>query len=116
MAMNKIITGAHYGLKDWLAQRITAVIMAVFTLVFLVIYLMSGKLDYGTWANIFAPTWMKVLTVMTFLSLGYHAWIGLRDIYMDYIGAASIRLFLEAATILALVGYGVWAIAILWRV
>ena len=95
MAMNKIITGAHYGLKDWLAQRVTAVIMAVFTLVFLVVYLMSGKLDYGTWANIFAPTWMKVLTVMTFLSLGYHAWIGLRDIYMDYIKPASVRLFLE---------------------
>jgi succinate dehydrogenase / fumarate reductase, membrane anchor subunit len=116
MAMNKVITGAHYGLKDWLAQRVTAVIMAIFTLVFLVVYLMSGKLDYGTWANIFAPTWMKVLTVMAFLSLGYHAWIGLRDIFMDYIQAASIRLILEVATILALVGYGVWAVAILWRV
>jgi succinate dehydrogenase / fumarate reductase, membrane anchor subunit len=116
MAMNKIITGAHYGLKDWLAQRVTAVIMALFTLVFLVVYLMSGKLDYGTWASIFAPTWMKVLTVMAFLSLGYHAWIGLRDIYMDYIKPASIRLFLEVATILALVGYGIWAVAILWRV
>jgi succinate dehydrogenase / fumarate reductase, membrane anchor subunit len=116
MANNKIVTGAHYGLKDWLAQRITAVIMAVFTLVFLVIYLMSPKLDYGTWAAIFAPAWMKVLTVMTLLSLGYHAWIGLRDIYMDYIKPTSVRLFLEVLTILALVGYGIWAIAILWRV
>jgi succinate dehydrogenase / fumarate reductase, membrane anchor subunit len=116
MAMNKIITGAHYGLKDWLAQRVTAVIMAVFTLVFLVVYLTSGSLDYGTWASIFAPMWMKVLTVMAFLSLGYHAWIGLRDIYMDYINLASVRLVLEVVTIMALVGYGIWAVAILWRV
>jgi succinate dehydrogenase / fumarate reductase, membrane anchor subunit len=116
MAMNKVVTGAHYGLKDWLAQRITAVIMAVFTLVFLMVYLMSGKLDYGTWAAIFAPMWMKVLTVLAFLSLGYHAWIGLRDIFMDYIKPTGVRLILEVATILALAGYGVWAIAILWRV
>jgi succinate dehydrogenase / fumarate reductase, membrane anchor subunit len=116
MAMNKVVTGAHYGLKDWLAQRITAVIMVAFTLAFLIVYLMSGKLDYGTWAGIFAPMWMKVLTVLAFLSLGYHAWIGLRDIFMDYIKPTGVRLFLEVATILALAGYGVWAVAILWRV
>ncbi|MFP3562496.1 succinate dehydrogenase, hydrophobic membrane anchor protein, partial [Paraburkholderia sp. SIMBA_049] len=25
----RLVVGAHYGLRDWLAQRITAVIMAV---------------------------------------------------------------------------------------
>ena len=116
MAMNKIVTGAHYGLKDWLAQRITAVIMAVFTLVFLVVWLTSPPMDYGVWAGVFAPFWMKVLTLLALLSMGYHAWIGLRDIYMDYIKPTSVRLFLEVATILALAGYGIWAVAILWRV
>jgi succinate dehydrogenase / fumarate reductase, membrane anchor subunit len=116
MAINKIVTGAHYGLKDWLAQRVTAVILAVYTLVFLVIWLKSPKLDYGTWAGIFAPAWMKVLTLLALVSLGYHAWIGLRDIYMDYIKPASVRLVLQVLTILALVGYGIWAVAILWRV
>jgi succinate dehydrogenase / fumarate reductase, membrane anchor subunit len=116
MAMNKIVTGAHYGLKDCLAQRITAVIMAVYTLVFLVVWLTAGKLDYGTWAGMFAPVWMKVLTLLALLSLGYHAWIGLRDIFMDYIKSTGVRLFLEVLVILALVGYGIWAVAILWRV
>ena len=35
MAVNygskRIVVGAHYGLRDWLAQRVTAVLMALFT-------------------------------------------------------------------------------------
>ncbi|MFS2105319.1 succinate dehydrogenase, hydrophobic membrane anchor protein, partial [Ralstonia sp. Ralssp135] len=27
----RLVVGAHYGLKDFLAQRVTAVIMAVYT-------------------------------------------------------------------------------------
>ncbi len=116
MSINKTVTGAHYGLKDWLAQRVTAVIMAVYTLIFLVVWLTSGKLDYAAWAGLFAPIWMKVLTLLALISLGYHAWIGIRDIFMDYIKPTGVRLFLEVLTILALAGYGVWAVAILWRV
>jgi succinate dehydrogenase / fumarate reductase membrane anchor subunit len=28
--INRIVVGAHYGLKDWIIQRATAVIMAVY--------------------------------------------------------------------------------------
>jgi len=31
--MNRLVVGAHYGLKDWLAQRVTGVVMAVYTLI-----------------------------------------------------------------------------------
>lgn len=27
----RLVTGAHYGLRDWMAQRLTAVLMALFT-------------------------------------------------------------------------------------
>jgi succinate dehydrogenase / fumarate reductase membrane anchor subunit len=33
--VDRAVAGAHYGLRDWLAQRVTAVIMAVYTLIFL---------------------------------------------------------------------------------
>nr|MCU0968343.1 succinate dehydrogenase, hydrophobic membrane anchor protein [Rubrivivax sp.] len=29
----RIVVGAHYGMRDWLSQRVTAVLMALFTAV-----------------------------------------------------------------------------------
>ncbi|MEO8166439.1 MAG: succinate dehydrogenase, hydrophobic membrane anchor protein, partial [Betaproteobacteria bacterium] len=42
------------------------------------------------------------------------AWIGMRDILMDYIKPTGVRLGLEIAVVLILVGYAVWTAQILW--
>ena len=113
----RITTGARYGLRDWLAQRITAALMAAFTLLVLVQFIFtSGPVGYEQWAGIFASQWMKFLTFVTILSLLYHAWIGIRDIWMDYIKPVGIRLALQIFTILWLLGCGIWVIDVLWRV
>ena len=116
MAHQRIVVGAHYGLKDWLAQRITAVVMAVYTVVLLVSLMFLPELNYGTWAGLFASPWMKVLTLLALAALMWHAWIGVRDIFMDYIKPTGVRLFLQVASIVALAGYAWWAVIILWRV
>jgi len=116
MAQQRIVVGAHYGLKDWLAQRITAVVMAVYTVVLLVSLMFVPELNYGTWAGLFASPWMKVLTLLALAALMWHAWIGVRDIFMDYIKPTGVRLFLQVASIVALAGYAWWAVIILWRV
>ncbi|MGD9946724.1 MAG: succinate dehydrogenase, hydrophobic membrane anchor protein [Burkholderiaceae bacterium] len=116
MTTKRIIVGAHYGLRDWLAQRITACILFVYTLVLLGWVLALPELTYGNWAGMFASGWMKVLTLLALLSLVWHAWIGIRDVYMDYIKPTALRLFLEVATIVALAGYAIWAVNILWSV
>ena len=110
-----IVVGAHYGLRDWLAQRITAVLMAVFTVVLLAQLLMPGALGYDRWAAIFSAQWMKLLTLVTILSLAYHAWVGMRDIWMDYVKPVGVRLTLQVLTIVWLVGCAGWAIQVLWR-
>lgn len=111
----RLVVGAHYGLRDWLAQRITAVLMALFTLALLVQALMPGALGYDRWAAIFSQQWMKVLTFVTILSLTYHAWVGVRDIWMDYIKPVGIRLALQVFSIVWLLGCAGWAIQVLWR-
>ena len=111
----RIVTGAHYGLRDWLAQRVTAVLMALFTVVLLVQVLMPGELGYDRWASIFSPQWMKVLSFVVFLSLAYHAWVGMRDIWMDYIKPVGIRLCLQVFSLVWLLGCAGWAIQVLWR-
>jgi len=111
----RLVVGAHYGLRDWLAQRVTSLLMALFTFVLVAQVLFGGKLDYYRWAAIFTPQWMKVLTFVTIVSLLYHVWVGMRDIWMDYVKPVSIRLALDIATIAWLVGCAGWAIQVLWR-
>ena len=48
MTSKRIVTGARYGLRDWLAQRVTAAIMAVRSIVSTVCATVdktTGKLD-----------------------------------------------------------------------
>ena len=112
----RLVVGAHYGLRDWLAQRITAVLMALFTVALMVQFLMPGELGYDHWAAIFAPQWMKLLTFVTIISLAYHAWVGMRDIWMDYVQAVGVRLTLQVMTLVWLVACAGWAIQVLWRI
>ncbi|MCK6426871.1 MAG: succinate dehydrogenase, hydrophobic membrane anchor protein [Burkholderiaceae bacterium] len=112
----RIVVGAHYGLRDWLVQRITAVLMALFTLVLLAQVLFGGPLGYDRWAAIFASQWMKTLTFGVILAMAWHAWIGMRDIFMDYVTqSVGLRLTLQVATIVWLVGCAGWAVQVLWR-
>ena len=111
----RIVSGAHYGLRDWLVQRATASLMALFTVVLLVQVLLPGPLGYDKWAGIFSAQWMKVLTFTVIVALAWHAWVGIRDIFMDYVKPVGLRLVAQVATIVWLVGCAGWAVQVLWR-
>ena len=112
----RLVVGAHYGVKDWLAQRVTAIVMAVFTVVLLVSFLTGQNFTYEGWAGLFARQWFKLFALVTFLGLFYHAWVGIRDIWMDYVKNAGVRLILMLATIFWLVACAAWTVQILWSV
>jgi len=112
----RIVVGAHYGLRDWLSQRVTAGLMALFTLIVLLQVIFSkGAIGYDKWAGIFASQWMKVLTFTVIVALLWHVWVGMRDVLMDYIKPVWIRLLLQVFTIVWLTGCAGWAIQVLWR-
>ena len=111
----RLVVGAHYGVRDWLAQRITSILMAIFTVVLVVQVLLPGPLDYYKWSAIFAHQWMRVLTFATIVALLFHVWVGMRDIWMDYVKPVSARLALDLVTMAWLVGCAGWAIQVLWR-
>lgn len=113
--VNRKIVGAHYGLKDWLAQRITGVVMIVFTLVVTVALLQGAATSYESWRAFMAAGLMRFLTFVFIVSLCWHAWVGVRDIWMDYVQPAGIKLALHVLTLLALIGYAGWAAQIIWR-
>jgi len=120
MAINhgtkRIVVGAHYGLRDWLAQRVTAALMALFTLLVLgQVMLTKGPIGYDKWAGIFSSQWMKVLTFTVIIAMLYHVWVGMRDIWMDYIKPVGLRLSLQVFTIVWLTACSGWSIQVLWR-
>ena len=111
----RTVVGAHYGTRDFLAQRSTAVLMALCPVVLLVRVLMGGPVGYEMWAGIFAPPRMKFLTLALFVALGWHAWICVRNLWMDYVKPVGLRLTLQVIAVVWLVGCIGWGIQVLWR-
>ena len=109
------IVGAHYGLRDWLVQRVTAVVMAAFAVVIAVALLQGVGTSYESWRAFMSSGLMRFVSFVFVVSLCWHAWVGVRDIWMDYVKSPSVKLLLHVLTILALVGYAGWAVQIIWR-
>jgi succinate dehydrogenase / fumarate reductase membrane anchor subunit len=115
MVTRRVVVGAHYGLQSWLMQRISAAVMAVYTAVFIVALIAAKPSDHASWKALFSHGWLRIATFLFFVSMLLHAWVGMRDIIMDYIKPAGWRLALEVLVILVLVSCGGWALDILWR-
>ena len=114
--VDRVVTGAHYGLRDWLAQRVTALVIAAYAVLFVGILLVCAPSTHEDWRAVFAPQWMRLASFVFFVSLFWHAWIGMRDIVMDYVKPVSVRLGLQVAIVLLLVAYMAWAAQILWSI
>ncbi len=112
--VNREVVGAHYGLRDWLAQRVTAVVMAVYTVLILSLIAGLSPMDYWQWKVLWQNQLVRFATVLCIASLLFHAWIGMRNIFMDYVKAPELRLTLYVITIGALLWYAVWSVQILW--
>jgi succinate dehydrogenase / fumarate reductase, membrane anchor subunit len=116
MVSGKVVVGAHYGLKDWLAQRVTAVVMALYSVWMFGVLLVSPPNDFAAWRGLFSHSGIKAATFVFLVSLFWHAWIGVRDIFMDYIQPTGLRLMLQVLAIVVLMGYAGWSIQILWSI
>ena len=113
--VDRKLAGAHYGLRDWAAQRVTAVLMIIYLTVFFLFLLgMSGAEDYSQWQAFFVKSWVKVFTQTTVIALLLHAWVGIRDLWMDYIKPFGLRLTLHCATIVWLVMCAVYSFKVIW--
>jgi succinate dehydrogenase / fumarate reductase membrane anchor subunit len=112
--VGRIVSGAHYGLRDWLVQRVSAVVMALYALCLTGYALAQPHLDYDSWTRMFSSNILRSFTLLALLALYCHAWIGVRDIVMDYVKPAGVRLVIHVLVLLALILYFFWSVQILW--
>ncbi len=108
------VVGAHYGLRDWLAQRVTAVVMALWLLVLLGALLWSGGFDHAAWKALWDSSAFRLVSFLFVVAVLWHAWVGVRNIAMDYLKPVWLRVTFQCAVIAVLVVYLGWAIQILW--
>lgn len=120
MAMVNNLTNAlsltGEGLRDWLVQRISSVVVAAYFLFLMGFILMHPKLEFWMWQTLFVNPCMRIFTVLFLLSLVLHAWVGVWTVATDYLKVAWFRLIFEVAVILALIGYFIWGVSILWSI
>ncbi|MGJ8515224.1 succinate dehydrogenase, hydrophobic membrane anchor protein [Carnimonas bestiolae] len=102
------------GLSDWLVQRISAVVLALYSLFLVAYVLFHPELDYSTWSALFQGTGMRIFTLAALLSIAAHAWIGLWTIFTDYVKCTRLRLVLQVVVILALFTFVIWSVQVLW--
>ena len=110
----KTATGSHTGTGTWLVQRATAVVLALTLPGLMIFFLAATPLDFSGWRALFATLWMRVLMLLSAVALALHAWVGMRDMFMDYVRPTGLRLALYLAVIVTLAGSVSWLAAVLW--
>ena len=114
MVAKRTVVGAHYWLRAWMLQRVTGAIIGVYAIFLIVVLMLQPALDFITWRSLFVHTWMRVPTFVCLLAVYFHAWVGVRDVLMDYVKPTTLRLCLMVTVVVALVAYTVWTVQILW--
>lgn len=111
------------GLYDWVIQRLTAVVLAIYFVALLGYLLINPDLTYQQWQALFATTWVRIASLLALLALCAHAWIGLWTISTDYLTAdmigakaTAVRFLFQTACVVLMFIYLVWGIQILWGI
>jgi len=103
------------GLRDWLIQRVSAVLIAAYVF-WIVIYCgLHGLYDYLAWQSLFSSVTFKVLTSVVLVSTVWHAWIGLWTVATDYLHSKIIRNLVLLLIVLVLLAYIVFGFTINWH-
>jgi succinate dehydrogenase / fumarate reductase membrane anchor subunit len=107
--MKKVLTG----LRAWMVQRFTAIYMLLFIVFSLLHFLFNRPHSYDDWRHWITIPFVLIVTALFFVALLLHAWVGLRDVMMDYVRVLPIRVALLASLAFVLIGLGLWVLPIL---
>lgn len=100
------------GMRAWLLQRLTAVYIAVYTLSLIFWIVINMPINYLIWNGVFSDPIILIATVIFYISLFIHAWVGMRDILVDYAKPSSVRFIFLTALALSLLVMTTWLLLI----
>lgn len=106
------LTGS--GSRDWVMQRISAVVLAIYSVVMVGFFLFNGDITYEQWVTFIMSMPMRLLSLLAIVALAVHAWVGIWTVLTDYVKSNGLRLVLQAAMIIAILVYLFWGVMIFW--
>jgi len=119
--VNQVTSLSRNGVSDWVIQRVSALVLATYTLWVFGFVVLNPGMDFATWSGLFNNTGMQVFTMLAVLSTAAHAWIGMWTIGSDYLRehtlgprAATLRFIYQIGCVLIIAAYLIWGINILW--
>jgi succinate dehydrogenase / fumarate reductase membrane anchor subunit len=98
------------GLRAWVVQRISAIYLALFTLIVAVAFVIAPPVSDTQWRAVVAQPLVQMAAGLYVLTLAAHAWVGLRDVIMDYLKPAGMRLAALSIVALILGASALWAL------
>lgn len=105
------------GLRAWVVQRLTALYIGIITPPLIWALAAAWQQGEGAWRDLFAHSFVSIALLLLFVAVLFHAWIGMRDLILDYAGQRPglrfILLVLLASWLLAL---GLWIARVMLRV
>lgn len=105
------LTGS--GSRDWILQRISAVVLAVYSVV-MVGFFLFNDVNFESWQGFMLSLPMKLFSLVAILSLAFHAWVGMWTVLTDYVKSSGLRLVIQSLVIIAVLVYLFWGVMIFW--
>lgn len=112
----QLLTNKYPGMRLWLSQRLSAVIMTLYIVLIVMLLVIYRPASFNNWQALVSPVWFRLVTFIFFVSLVIHAWLGVSDVFKDYIFNLKLRAYLQSAVDILLVVYLIWASFILWNI
>lgn len=103
------------GLRDWLIQRVSAVILGVYFLLLLGFACLHPDLQYQHWLTLLHTPWFRIASLLALIALVLHAWLGIWTITTDYLSGVCLRICVQLLVILVLLASLIWGVEILWE-
>lgn len=114
--VKSVLSVYRQGLRDWIIQRVSAIIMAVYTFGLLFYFVSHPDLSFAEWHALFACTGMKIATILFLACVLAHAWIGIWTVFTDYVKPFVLRAILNCLVLILLAALFIWGLLILWSV
>ncbi len=105
---------ASSGLRAWILQRVSGAYLGICLIALGISVLGVPTLTFEAWRGGFQHPVGSIAAALFFVALALHAWVGVRDVVIDYVHAAAVRFVLLGITLLVLSASVVWALRVLW--
>ena len=112
----QLLTNKYPGMRLWLSQRLSAVMMAIYIVFLITLLIIQQPSNFESWHVFVSPIWFRLVTLVFFISLFIHAWLGVSDVFKDYIFNKKWRASLQVLVDILLVVYLIWVSFILWNI